>query len=102
MTLTNGVAMLVVLVIVAGIVWLVRSRCLPLRIVGWALAGFVALCVALIVLTGGSPGPVFDPEPFRPHQDKFPDGGLELAVLPPPLRLEPSDIGVVKRRHRRA
>jgi hypothetical protein len=65
---------------VGGTVWLVRSRWLAFRVLGWALAVMLALFGGLIMLTLDSPI-IIDPDLFAP-QDKWPDGGLEVAVRP--------------------
>jgi hypothetical protein len=81
-TVQNALPLLVLAAIVAGVVLLIRSGCSGLRILGWTLVVVVVLFGGLIMLTQGSPSGIND-DLFFPH-DKFPDGGLELAVRPPP------------------
>jgi ABC-type branched-subunit amino acid transport system permease subunit len=84
MTVQNALALLVLAAIVAGVVLLIRSGWPRLRMLGWTLVVVMLLFGGLIVLlTQGSPSGL-NPDWFYPPQDKVPDGGLELAVRPPP------------------
>ena len=82
LTAQNGLAVLVLVAIVAGVVLLIRSGCPGLRVLGWTLAVLMALFGGLVVLTQGSAVGIYDPLYFR--DDKLPDGGLELAGRPSP------------------
>jgi hypothetical protein len=82
-TVQNALAPVVLAAIVAGAVLLIRSGWPGLRMLGWALVVVMVLFGGLMVLTQGSPSGI-NPDLFYPPQDKFPDGGLELAVRRPP------------------
>jgi hypothetical protein len=71
----------------ARIIATYSSRCSAskrIRLLGWTLAAFLVLFGGLIVLTQGSGGVIYDDRfYFRDDKnDRFPDGGLELAVVP--------------------
>jgi hypothetical protein len=69
--------------VMAGVVALIRSRWRTLRALGWAMLLVVVLLVGLVLLTLGSGSAPFNPPDFIP-QEKWPDGGLEVALADGP------------------